>query len=74
MAGDEPIRLVPSVPGWPGRFEEERIALEQAIAGWVVGGIHHVGSTAVPGVEAKPIIDILVGVQDLETSRSASGH
>ena len=36
---------------------------------WVAGGIHHVGSTAVPGLDAKPIIDILVGVDDLVASR-----
>jgi GrpB-like predicted nucleotidyltransferase (UPF0157 family) len=36
----------------------------------VVGDIHHVGSTAVPGLAAKPIIDILVGVEDLESSRA----
>jgi GrpB-like predicted nucleotidyltransferase (UPF0157 family) len=36
----------------------------------VTGGIHHVGSTAVPGLAAKPIIDIQVGVADLETARS----
>lgn len=70
MAVDEPIRLVPADPGWPARFEEERVALEGAIGRWVVGGIHHVGSTAVPGLEAKPIIDILAGVRDLETARA----
>ena len=32
--------------------------------------IHHVGSTAVPGLDAKPTIDILVGVENLESSRS----
>ncbi len=30
-----------------------------------MGGIHHIGSTSVPGLEAKPIIDILAGVSDL---------
>lgn len=70
MAGDEAIRLVPPDPEWPVRFEEERAELERAIGGWVVGEIHHVGSTAVPGLEAKPIIDILVGVSDLESSRA----
>jgi GrpB-like predicted nucleotidyltransferase (UPF0157 family) len=35
-----------------------------------VGGIHHVGSTAVAGLDAKPIIDILVGVESLEASRA----
>jgi GrpB-like predicted nucleotidyltransferase (UPF0157 family) len=70
MAGDEPIRLVSYDDSWPQRFEEERVALEGAIGEWVVGGIHHVGSTAVPELEAKPIIDILVGVRDLDEARA----
>jgi GrpB-like predicted nucleotidyltransferase (UPF0157 family) len=61
---------VPYDPSWPARFEQERAALEDAIGAWIVGGIHHVGSTAVPGLEAKPIIDILAGVRDLEESRA----
>jgi GrpB-like predicted nucleotidyltransferase (UPF0157 family) len=48
----------------------ERELLAEAIGEWVEGGIHHVGSTAVAGLEAKPIIDILVGVRDLETARA----
>lgn len=68
-ARNEPIRLAPPDPAWPDAFERERVALETAIGPWVVGGIHHVGSTAVPGLEAKPIVDILVGVEDLESSR-----
>jgi GrpB-like predicted nucleotidyltransferase (UPF0157 family)/GNAT superfamily N-acetyltransferase len=67
---DEPVRLSPYDPDWPALFELERAALEARIAAWVTGGIHHVGSTAVPGMEAKPIVDILVGVEDLETSRA----
>jgi GrpB-like predicted nucleotidyltransferase (UPF0157 family)/L-amino acid N-acyltransferase YncA len=67
---DEPIRLSPPDPDWPTRFEAERRALEAAIGEWVCGGIHHVGSTAVPGLEAKPIIDILVGIRDLESARA----
>lgn len=46
------------------------MALEDAIGDWVVAGIHHVGSTAVPGLEAKPIIDILAGVRALDESRA----
>ena len=68
MQADEPIRLAPPDPAWTARFERERDALEAAIGEWVEGGIHHVGSTAVPGLEAKPIIDILVGVSDLDTA------
>jgi GrpB-like predicted nucleotidyltransferase (UPF0157 family) len=67
---DEPVRIVPYDSVWPERFEQERLALANAIGDWVVGGIHHVGSTSVPGLESKPVIDILVGVRDLTESRS----
>ena len=66
---DEPIRLVAYDPTWPRQFERERAALSGVLWPWIDGGIHHVGSTAVPGLEAKPIIDILVGVRDLDESR-----
>jgi GrpB protein len=36
---------------------------------FIRGGIHHVGSTAVPGLDAKPVIDILAGIGDLATAR-----
>lgn len=67
---EEPIRLVPYDPAWPRQFAEERAALAEAIGVWASGGIHHVGSTAVPGLAAKPVIDILVGVESLEASRA----
>ena len=67
---DEPVEVVPYNAAWPASFREERELLEAAIGGWAVGGIHHVGSTAVPGLAAKPIIDILVGVEDLASSRA----
>jgi GrpB-like predicted nucleotidyltransferase (UPF0157 family) len=67
---DEAVRVVPYDPSWPVRFEQERALLAAALGEWVVGGIHHVGSTAIPGLGAKPIIDILVGVEDLAASRA----
>jgi GrpB-like predicted nucleotidyltransferase (UPF0157 family) len=67
---DEPVRIAPYDPAWTARFEAERAALTHAIGDWAVGGIHHVGSTAVPGLEAKPVIDILVGVRSLESARA----
>jgi GrpB-like predicted nucleotidyltransferase (UPF0157 family) len=66
---DEPVRIVPYDPVWPDRFKGEKALLERSIATWITGGIHHVGSTAVPGLAAKPVIDILVGVEDLLSSR-----
>lgn len=67
---DQAVRIASYDPAWPRRFEEERAALEDVIGKWASGGIHHVGSTAVPGLDAKPVIDILVGVEDLEASRA----
>jgi GrpB-like predicted nucleotidyltransferase (UPF0157 family) len=66
----DPVRIHPYDPEWPARFEEERALLADTIGDWVVAGIHHVGSTAVPGLAAKPVIDILVGVADLPSSRA----
>jgi GrpB-like predicted nucleotidyltransferase (UPF0157 family) len=67
---DEPIQIAPYDPGWPARFEAERELLGVAIDAWVTGGIHHVGSTAVPGLAAKPTVDVLVGVESLEAARA----
>ena len=53
-------------------FEEERDRLESALEPWLTGGIHHIGSTSVPGLTAKPIIDMLAGVADLAKARAAS--
>jgi GrpB-like predicted nucleotidyltransferase (UPF0157 family) len=38
---------------------------------WLEGGIHHVASTAIPGIAAKPIIDMMAGVRDFEEARAA---
>jgi GrpB-like predicted nucleotidyltransferase (UPF0157 family) len=45
--------------------------LEQLFAPWLKDGIHHIGSTAVPDLAAKPTIDMLVGVRDLDEARAA---
>jgi GrpB-like predicted nucleotidyltransferase (UPF0157 family) len=70
-APEQPIHVVPYDESWPGRFEQERAILDRVIGSWVVGGIEHVGSTAVQGLAAKPVIDIMVGVKSLEASRAA---
>jgi GrpB-like predicted nucleotidyltransferase (UPF0157 family) len=49
---------------WPTMFDVERTRLHDAVGGWVCG-IEHIGSTAVPRLAAKPVIDILVGVRAL---------
>jgi GrpB-like predicted nucleotidyltransferase (UPF0157 family) len=52
---DAPIRLVAYDPQWPQLFLEEREALQRILKPWLAGPIEHVGSTAVPGLTAKPV-------------------
>ena len=52
-------------PNWPILFERESTAIKQALGAFALA-IEHVGSTAVPGLPSKPIIDLLVGVPSLE--------
>jgi GrpB-like predicted nucleotidyltransferase (UPF0157 family) len=52
-------------------LRSERALLERVLAPWLDRGIHHIGSTAIPGVAAKPIIDMMAGVRDLEEARAA---
>jgi GrpB-like predicted nucleotidyltransferase (UPF0157 family) len=65
------ISIVAYDPDWPRRFEAERALLEGVLEPWLEGGIHHVGSTAIPGIAAKPILDMMAGVRDLEEARAA---
>jgi GrpB-like predicted nucleotidyltransferase (UPF0157 family) len=67
------VFLVPHDPRWAEEFARESAALAQAIAPLPVT-LHHIGSTAIPGIRAKPIIDILavfsdVAVPDEESHR-----
>jgi GrpB-like predicted nucleotidyltransferase (UPF0157 family) len=66
------ITVVPYDSAWPGRFEAERELLERVLAPWLEGGIHHIGSTAIPEISAKPIIDMMAGVHDLDEARAVS--
>ena len=65
------VRIVPYDPAWPAEFEAERARLLPVLTPWLTGEIHHVGSTSVPGLGAKPVIDILAEVASLEESREA---
>ena len=71
MHGQPPVIIEPYDPSWPDRFEAERRLLLPVLAPWLVGPIEHIGSTAVPGLMAKPVIDIMAAVDDLTSSRPA---
>ncbi|MCI0744740.1 MAG: GrpB family protein [Verrucomicrobia subdivision 3 bacterium] len=68
---EAPVELVEYDPEWPARFAAERALLETALKPWLTGAIEHVGSTAVVGMPAKPVIDIMAPVRSLEASRPA---
>jgi GrpB-like predicted nucleotidyltransferase (UPF0157 family) len=68
---DERITVVPYDPEWQGRFDAERARLEQTLAPWLDQGIHHVGSTSIPGIASKPCIDMIAGIRDLEGAKAA---
>ena len=57
------IRILPANPNWPGQFAGLKTALRPALPRGAL--IHHIGSTAVPGLVAKDIIDIQITLDDL---------
>lgn len=65
--------IVPHDPAWAMAFAEERNAVE-AVLNHVLVAVHHIGSTAIPGILAKPIIDLLCVVTSLEELDRASGR
>ncbi len=58
-----PIILCESLPIWPSLFCEEKNRIIEAIGKETVERIHHIGSTSVPGLLAKPTIDILLEIK-----------
>jgi GrpB-like predicted nucleotidyltransferase (UPF0157 family) len=65
------IAVVAYDPAWQRKFDEERLLLERVLRPWLEGEINHVGSTAIPGLAAKPVIDMIAGVADLDEARAA---
>jgi GrpB-like predicted nucleotidyltransferase (UPF0157 family) len=63
------ICVAPYDPSWPALFEEEKRHLISCLPPEIVRRIEHFGSTAVPGLAAKPVIDMLVEVRSLEETK-----
>lgn len=58
------VEVVPHDPAWAQSFQAEAEVI-RAILGSEVVAVHHIGSTAIPGISAKPIVDIMVEVRDI---------
>jgi GrpB-like predicted nucleotidyltransferase (UPF0157 family) len=59
------VEVVTYNPEWPQMYDEESHKISSLLSSEIVS-IHHIGSTAIPGIFAKPVIDILVVVEDID--------
>ena len=68
---EAPVEIVEYDPQWPELFDCEQHLLVEILSEWLVGAPEHIGSTAVPGLAAKPVIDIMAPVKSLDASVAA---
>lgn len=66
-----PIKIVAHKPTWSQSFQAESNRLTALLHPWLAGPIEHVGSTAVPGLAAKPIIDMAAPIRSLDAADDA---
>lgn len=70
----DPIEIRPYDPHWPESFGVQSARLQATLSGWLSAPIEHIGSTSIPGMPAKPIIDMLGLVADYESFAAALPH
>lgn len=72
----EKAEILPHDPQFAERARTERDRLARSLAPWLVDGVEHVGSTAAPGLAAKPVIDLMASVTDPDAlkQRLAAQH
>lgn len=66
---EDPILVVDYDVNWSIQYEQEKIQILDAL-GNTVADIQHIGSTSVPGLAAKPVIDILLGLKQVPPSKA----
>ena len=64
--------IEPYHPNWPVLFEQERRRIMAAV-GHIVAGVYHIGSTSIPGMPAKPILDIAALLHNFEDGERCIG-
>jgi GrpB-like predicted nucleotidyltransferase (UPF0157 family) len=67
----QPVEIADPDPCWPDEAAALAFDLADRLAPWLVGAIEHVGSTAVPGLPAKPVLDLMAPVRDLAEAADA---
>jgi len=69
---DQQLKVVDPDPAWADRFAEQQMVVEDLLRPWLTGPVEHIGSTAIPGLRAKPVIDMLAPVGSLPEARAAA--
>lgn len=70
----EKVELAEYDPRWPLLYEQERERLYELLPQGVILRVEHIGSTSVPGLAAKPVVDMLVEIADAEWGRTCIPH
>jgi GrpB-like predicted nucleotidyltransferase (UPF0157 family) len=68
---DQPIALVDHDPSWHNRFLAQQAVLSRLLRPWLAAPPEHIGSTAIPGLRAKPIVDIIAPVHSFTAAQQA---
>jgi GrpB-like predicted nucleotidyltransferase (UPF0157 family) len=67
---DQRVEIADYNTTWPDRFAEQGPVVEALLHPWLSGPVEHIGSTAVPGLRAKPVIDMLAPVDSLASAQA----
>jgi GrpB-like predicted nucleotidyltransferase (UPF0157 family) len=68
---DQLVHLAEYDRAWPDLFAEQQARAAAILAPWLAAPIEHIGSTSVPGLPAKPVIDMLAPVRSLTGTHDA---
>jgi GrpB-like predicted nucleotidyltransferase (UPF0157 family) len=69
--GDQLVHLTGYDRAWPGLFAEQQARVTAILSSWLAAPVEHIGSTSVPGLPAKPVIDMLAPVRSLACAQDA---
>jgi GrpB-like predicted nucleotidyltransferase (UPF0157 family) len=67
---DQHVEIADYDPAWSDRFAEQQVVVERLLRPWLSRPVEHIGSTSVPGLRAKPVIDMLAPVDSLREARA----
>jgi len=68
------VHIVDYDQRWPALYAAEAARVQAALPAGLVHAVEHFGSTAIPGMVAKPVIDILIAVRSIEQARGWGGR